>query len=222
MNIDQHGISRRTFIRASAVLGATALVATSGVRMARAAPAELRYFYRAPWPSSEIYANWLIDEWNNKNGDRVHVTGASVDGETYKTKQTIELARAIPGPLLFLGRRARQGNRQQRILRRSDALLRKIRLGQVAQSGGRGAVATSTARSISCRRRCAPRWSGTARTCTSKLGLKVPTTWDELMANAQKAKGRRHRAVHAGQPEEMAIAVHVVGDPGQQARPRRL
>ncbi len=57
-------------------------------QVARAAPIELRYFYRAPWPSSETYANWMIDEWNKKNGSRVHVTGASIDGETYKTKLT--------------------------------------------------------------------------------------------------------------------------------------
>ena len=68
---------------------------------ASADPAELRYFYRAPWPSSEIYANWLIDEWNKTNGDRIHVTGAAVDGETYKTKQAIELASSNPPDIFY-------------------------------------------------------------------------------------------------------------------------
>jgi hypothetical protein len=37
---------------------------------------------------------------DKKNGDRMHVTGASVDGGTYKTKQTIEINYSNP-PGLF-------------------------------------------------------------------------------------------------------------------------
>jgi hypothetical protein len=28
-----------------------------------------------------IHVNWMIDKWNKKNGGRIHVTGASVNGE---------------------------------------------------------------------------------------------------------------------------------------------
>ena len=96
MTASVNNLSRRRFIQGSVGVGAVAATSITGIRAARAAPVELRYFYRAPWPSSEIYANWLIDEWNKKNGDRVHVTGASVDGETYKTKQTIEISSNTP------------------------------------------------------------------------------------------------------------------------------
>src|ERR1700722_18294710 len=101
MPIDTNGLSRRRFIQASAGIGAVAATSAAGISAARAAPIELRYFYRAAWPTSEIYANWLIDEWNKKNGDRVHVTGASVDGETYKTKQTIEISSSNPPDIFY-------------------------------------------------------------------------------------------------------------------------
>src|SRR5450432_1790697 len=101
MSIDANGLSRRRFIQASAGISAVAATSIAGIGAARAAPIELRYFYRAPWPSSEVYANWLIDEWNKKNGQRIHVTAASVDGETYKTKQTIELSSSRPPDIFY-------------------------------------------------------------------------------------------------------------------------
>src|SRR5258707_7919460 len=95
------GIARRRLLKSTVIFFAATAALTSAVTYASAAPIELRYFYRAPWPSSEIYANWLIDEWNKKNGDRIHVTGASVDGETYKTKQTIELSSSNPPDVFY-------------------------------------------------------------------------------------------------------------------------
>ena len=104
--------SRRYFMAAALAVGS--LAATIGViAPAFAAPIEIRYFYRAPWPSSETYANWLISEWNKTNGSRIHVTGASVDGETYKTKQTIELASSNPPDVFYSweGGRAAESSR---------------------------------------------------------------------------------------------------------------
>src|SRR5271163_3906304 len=94
-------LTRRNFLRSTAFVGASAATTAIGLTAAHAAPAEIQYFYRAAWPTSEIYANWLIDEWNKKNGGRVHVTGASVDGETYKTKQTIELSSSTPPDVYY-------------------------------------------------------------------------------------------------------------------------
>jgi raffinose/stachyose/melibiose transport system substrate-binding protein len=74
-----NGLTRRNFLRSTAFVGAAATTTSIGLTPALAAPIEIQYFYRAAWPTSEIYANWLIDEWNKKNGDRVHVTGASVE-----------------------------------------------------------------------------------------------------------------------------------------------
>jgi raffinose/stachyose/melibiose transport system substrate-binding protein len=81
MNTEKNGlVSRRQFLKSTALAG-TALAA--GLSTARAAGAvNIRYFWRAAWPSSDVYANWLIDEWNKQNGDRIRVNGASVDGET--------------------------------------------------------------------------------------------------------------------------------------------
>ena len=83
MSKSTRSLTRRKFLHSTALIGAGAATATTiGLRPARAAPIELRYFYRAAWPTSETYANWLISEWNTKNGGRAHVTGASVDGKT--------------------------------------------------------------------------------------------------------------------------------------------
>src|ERR1700693_6075519 len=94
-------LTRRNFLRSTAFVGAGAATTAIGLTPAHAAPAEIQYFYRAAWPTSEIYANWLIDEWNKKNGDRIRVNGASVDGETYKTKQTIELSSDNPPDVYY-------------------------------------------------------------------------------------------------------------------------
>src|SRR5260370_7475333 len=93
-------LSRRKFLRSTALAGAGLSAGLSSTRAA-AGVVNIRYFWRAPWPSSDVYANWLIDEWNKKNGDRIRVNGASVDGETYKTKQTIELSSDTPPDLYY-------------------------------------------------------------------------------------------------------------------------
>ena len=100
MKYNSKSLGRRELLRMTAMVGS--VIMTLGfTAAANAEPVELRYFYRAPWPSSEIYANWMIDEWNKANGDRIHVTGASVDGETYKTKQAIELASSNPPDIFY-------------------------------------------------------------------------------------------------------------------------
>ena len=131
-------LTRRNFLRSTAFVGAGAATTAIGLTPARAAPIELNYFYRAAWPTSETYANYLIDEWNKKNGDRIHVTGASVDGETYKTKQTIEISSSEPPDIFY----SWEGGRAGEIVKAGFAadltrLLQEIRLGQIAQYGER-------------------------------------------------------------------------------------
>src|SRR4029077_11973489 len=89
-------VTRRSLLQSTAFVGAGAATTAIGLTPARAAPTEIQYFYRAPWQTSEIYANWLIDEWNKKNGDRIHVTGARVDGEPYKTRRRTEVSSRDP------------------------------------------------------------------------------------------------------------------------------
>ncbi len=151
-------------------------------------PVELRYFYRAPWPSSEIYANWLIDEWNKKNGDRIHVTGASVDGETYKTKQTIELASSNPPDVFY----SWEGGRAQEVIKNGfaadltsyytkygwDKFLVPASVSLATFGDKKYFVPTEIGASVVWYR----------KDLYEKLGLKVPTTWDELMANAEAGK----------------------------------
>ena len=87
--MNENKITRRKFLATTAAgIAATSLV-TRGVA-ASSKPIELRFFFRAAWPSSEPYNNWIMEQWNAKNGDRIHVSGSSTDGETYKTKQTID------------------------------------------------------------------------------------------------------------------------------------
>uniref|UniRef100_UPI003F967D0C ABC transporter substrate-binding protein n=1 Tax=Roseiarcus sp. TaxID=1969460 RepID=UPI003F967D0C len=104
-----NNLSRRHFLRSTALVGVGAATTAIGIAPARAAPVEIQYFYRAAWPTSELYANWLIDEFNKKNGDRIHVTGASDDGETYKTKQTIEISSSDPPDVFYSWEGGRAG-----------------------------------------------------------------------------------------------------------------
>jgi raffinose/stachyose/melibiose transport system substrate-binding protein len=182
-------LTRRQFIHSTAVAGAT--VATSSalsVRSAAAAPIELRYFYRAAWPTSETYANWLIDQWNKKNGSRVHVTGASVDGETYKTKQTIELSSSSPPDIFY----SWEGGRAAEIIKAGfsadltdyyakfgwDKSLNPASITLATFNGKKYFVPTEIGASVVWYR----------KDLHDKLGLTVPKTWDEMMANAAKIK----------------------------------
>ena len=102
-------LTRRNFLRSTALVGASVATTAAGIAPARAAPVEIQYFYRAAWPTSETYANWLIDQFNKKNDGRIHVTGASVDGETYKTKQTIEISSSDPPDIFYSWEGGRAG-----------------------------------------------------------------------------------------------------------------
>ena len=188
MSIDGNGLSRRRFIQASAGIGAVAATSIAGMSAAKAAPVEIQYFYRAAWPTSETYANWLIDEWNKKNGGRVHVTGASVDGETYKTKQTIELSSSNPPDVFY----SWEGGRAAEIIKGGfaadlsgyykkygwDKSLNPASVTLATFGGKQFFVPTEIGASVVWYR----------KDLYQKLGLSVPKTWDELMANAAKAK----------------------------------
>lgn len=180
--------SRRAIARCATAAVLLSSVAGFAAPAFAADPIELRYFYRAPWPSSEIYANWLIDEWNKKNGDRIHVTGASVDGETYKTKQTIELASSNPPDVFY----SWEGGRAQEVIKNGfaadltpyyakygwDKFLVPASVSLATFGDKKYFVPTEIGASVVWYR----------KDLYEKLGLKVPTTWDELMANAEAGK----------------------------------
>jgi raffinose/stachyose/melibiose transport system substrate-binding protein len=181
-------LTRRNFLRSTAFVGAGAATTVIGLTPARAAPTEIQYFYRAAWPTSEIYANWLIDEWNKKNGDRIKVTGASVDGETYKTKQTIEISSSDPPDIFY----SWEGGRAGEIVKGGfaadltdyykkygwDKSLNTASVSLAKFDGKPFFVPTELGASVVWYR----------KDLHDKLGLTVPTTWDEMMANAAKAK----------------------------------
>jgi raffinose/stachyose/melibiose transport system substrate-binding protein len=188
MKIFGSGLVRRKFLKTSILAMAAAAAFASTISAASAAATELRYFYRAPWPSSEIYANWMIDEWNKKNGDRIHVTGASVDGETYKTKQTIELSSSNPPDIFY----SWEGGRAKEVIDNGfaadlteyyakygwDKSLNPASVSLADFGGKKYLVPTEIGASVVWYR----------KDLYEKLGLTVPKTWDELMANAAKAK----------------------------------
>ena len=181
-------LTRRNFLRSTAFVGAGAATTVIGLTPACAAPTEIQYFYRAAWPTSEIYANWLIDEWNKKNGDRIKVTGASVDGETYKTKQTIEISSSDPPDIFY----SWEGGRAGEIVKGGfaadltdyykkygwDKSLNTASVSLAKFDGKPFFVPTELGASVVWYR----------KDLHDKLGLTVPTTWDEMMANAAKAK----------------------------------
>ena len=165
--------SRRHIMAAALAIGSLS-AALCGIAPAFGAPIEIRYFYRAPWPSSETYANWLINEWNKANGDRIHVTGASVDGETYKTKQTIELASSNPPDVFY----SWEGGRAAEVIKNGFAA---DLTPYYAKSGGinssfRRALRSrrSATRSTSFRPKLAPRLSGIARISTRSSASRSP------------------------------------------------
>jgi raffinose/stachyose/melibiose transport system substrate-binding protein len=181
-------LTRRNFLRSTAFVGAGAATTAIGLMPAHAAPIEIQYFYRAAWPTSEIYANWLIDEWNKKNGDRIHVAGASVDGETYKTKQTIEISSSDPPDVFY----SWEGGRAGEIVKGGfaadltdyykkygwDKSLNTASVSLAKFDGKPFFVPTELGASVVWYR----------KDLHDKLGLTVPTTWDEMMSNAAKAK----------------------------------
>ncbi|MDO9417800.1 ABC transporter substrate-binding protein [Pararhizobium sp.] len=180
--------TRREALKFSILAGIAVTAALAPLAQVLAAPVELRYFYRAPWPSSEIYANWMIDEWNKQNGERIHVTGASVDGETYKTKQTIELNSNNPPDIFY----SWEGGRAKDVIDNGfaanlddyyakygwDKSLVPAGVSLATFDGHKYFVPTEVGASVV--------WYRTD--IYEKLGLSVPKTWDELMANAQKIK----------------------------------
>jgi raffinose/stachyose/melibiose transport system substrate-binding protein len=185
--MNESKITRRKFIATTAAGIAATSLATRGIAASSKA-IELRFFFRAAWPSSEPYNNWIIEQWNAKNGDRIHVTGSSADGETYKTKQTIELSSSNPPDVFYSWEGGRAGELidngfaaplddyytkygwDKRILPAGQAL--------ATFDGKKYFLATEMCSSVVWYR----------KDLYSHLGLSIPKTWDELMANAEKAK----------------------------------
>lgn len=179
-------LKRRNVIR----LGLAASMFCSALTSfaASADPVELRYFYRAPWPSSEIYANYLIDTWNAEHGDKIHVTGASVDGETYKTKQAIELASSNPPDIFY----SWEGGRAAEVIANGFSADLSEYYKQYKWSDSLVAAGVSLA-TFEGKQHFVPTEVGASvvwyrKDLYADLGLTVPTTWDELMVNAEAAK----------------------------------
>ena len=188
MSKHMNDLTRRGFLRSTAVIGAGAATTAAGLRPALAAPVEIHYFYRAAWPTSETYANWLIDEWNKKNGDRVHVTGASVDGETYKTKQTIEISSSEPPDVFY----SWEGGRAAEIIKAGFAADLSPYYDKFGWNKSLNSASVSLAK-FDGKPYFVPTEIGASvvwyrKDLHDKLGLAVPKTWDEMMANAAKAK----------------------------------
>src|SRR3984957_9482825 len=181
-------LPRPHFLRTPALAGAGVATTAVGIAPARAAPIEIRYFYRAAWPTPETYANWLIDNFNKKNEGRIHVTGASVDGETYKTKQTIEISSSAPPDVFY----SWEGGRAGEIVKAGfaadlsdyykkygwDKALHSASVTLAPFNGKPYFVPTEIEASVVWYR----------KDLHDKLGHTVPTTWDQMMANAAKAK----------------------------------
>ena len=115
---------------------------------------------------------------------RQHVTGASVDGETYKTKQTIELASSNPPDVFY----SWEGGRAAEVIKNGfaadltpyyakygwDKFLVPAGVTLATFGDKKYFVPTEIGASVVWYR----------KDIYEKLGLKVPTTFDELMANA--------------------------------------
>ena len=116
------------------------------------------------------------------------MTGASVDGETYKTKQTIEISSSDPPDIFY----SWEGGRAGEIIKAGfaadlsdyykkfgwDKSLNTASVSLAKFDGKPYFVPTEIGASVVWYR----------KDLHDKLGLTVPKTWDEMMANAAKAK----------------------------------
>src|SRR5258708_12888065 len=128
----------------------------------------------------------MIDEWNKKNGDRIRVNGASVDGETYKTKQTIELSSDTPPDVYY----SWEGGRAKELIDNGfsadlstyyskygwDKSLIPAGITLATFGGKQYFVPTEMCASVVWYR----------KDLSDKLGLSVPKTWAALMSNPAK------------------------------------
>ena len=115
-------------------------------------------------------------------------SGASVDGETYKTKQTIEISSSDPPDIFY----SWEGGRAGEIIKAGfaadlsdyykkfgwDKSLNTASVSLAKFGGKQYFVPTEIGASVVWYR----------KDLHDKLGLTVPATWDEMMANAAKAK----------------------------------
>jgi len=185
--MNELNISRRKFLATTAAGIAAASLARPGFA-ASSKPIELRFFFRAAWPSSEPYNNWIIDQWNAKNGDRIHVTGSSADGETYKTKQTIELSSTTPPDVFYSWEGGRAGELiENGFAAELDGYYTKYGWDKRIIPAGQ-ALATYDGKKYFLPTEMGSSVVWYRKDLYSQLGLPIPKTWDELMANAAKAK----------------------------------
>ena len=70
-------LTRRNFLRSTAFVGAGAATTAIGLTPAYAAPIAQLFLPRRVADVGDL-CRYLIDEWNKKNGGRIHATGASV------------------------------------------------------------------------------------------------------------------------------------------------
>jgi raffinose/stachyose/melibiose transport system substrate-binding protein len=149
---------------------------------------ELKYFYRVTQPNMEANIKWFTDTFNERNKDRIHVTGYSVDGETYKTKITIELRAPEPPDIFF----SWEGGRAKALIDNGyvavldeyyekygwEDILNPAGVGLATYDGHKYFVPTEMAASVVWYR----------PDIFEQYDLTVPATWDELMANAEVLK----------------------------------
>lgn len=149
---------------------------------------ELKYFYRITSTSQEAFSKWVIDTFNEKYAGKIHVTGDVVDDETYKTKQAIVLASPTPPDVFF----SWEGGRAKALIDAGfsaplDDYYAKFGWEKILNPAG-------VALSVYDGKKYFVPWEMAAAVVWyrpdvyAKYGLSVPTTWDELAANAETLK----------------------------------
>ena len=188
--MSENNLTRRKFLATTAAgLAASTIVSRSFGAAGK--PIELRFFFRAAWPSSEPFNNWIMQQWNAKNGDRIHVTGSSADGETYKTKLTIELSSAAPPDVFY----SWEGGRAAELIENGfsaelDSYYKKYGWDKRINPAGQ-TLATFNGKKYFLPTEMCSSVVWYRKDLYEKLGLTIPKTWEELMANAEKAKAAK-------------------------------
>ena len=144
---------------------------------------ELKYFYRTTSPTADAFNEWAVESFNEKFDGKIHVTGSGVDDETYKTKIAIELRSDNPPDIFF----SWEGGRAKSIIDAGHTAVLDQYYDEFGWNDFLNPAGISLATYDGSKYFVPYNMSGSfvwyRPDIYEELGLSVPSTWEELMAN---------------------------------------
>jgi raffinose/stachyose/melibiose transport system substrate-binding protein len=146
---------------------------------------ELKYFYRITSPQQEAFETWVIDSFNQKFDGKIHVTGSGVDDETFKTKIAIDLRSPEPPDIFY----SWEGGRAKSIIDAGHSAVLDAFYDEFGWNDSINPAGISLATFDGKKYFVPYNMSGSfvwyRPDIYEELGLTVPETWEDLLANCQ-------------------------------------